>query len=184
MENKIFGKNLLNKLKEEIKKKGNILNHDELYSAYISVGGKVVSTEKLVQGKILRSFFYCHKIPVKKENNTWTFCENILEIIEQRINNFHKKKDDFTTHKKVEKENQEKTIEVILQSNNLTEEALDKLLGGKILQQKRGLYKIEVPIENKKKLFSFWMNSEINGLGSVMIDIKVEKEFEKILEKL
>jgi hypothetical protein len=97
------------------------------------------------------------------------------KIVETGKPVFYKKKDD----KKEEKE----TIEVIFQGN-LTEEALDKLLGGKILQQKGGLYRIEVPMENKKKLFSFWMNSEINGLGSVMINVKVEKEFEKILEKL
>ena len=103
--------------------------------------------------------------------------EKMKKIVETGKPVFYKKKDD----KKEEK--QKETIEVIFQGN-LTDEALNKLLGGKILQQKGGLYRIEVPVENKKKLFSFWMNSEINGLGSVMIDVKVEKEFEKILEKL
>ena len=105
--------------------------------------------------------------------------EKMKKIVETGKPVFYKKKDD----KKEEKQKEKETIEVIFQGN-LTDEALDKLLGGKILQQKGGLYRIEVPIENKKKLFSFWMNSEINGLGSVMIDVKVEKEFEKILEKL
>lgn len=122
---------------------------------------------------------------VQNDIEVVTFSDEELEkmkrIIETEKPVFYKKKKD---NKEEEKQKEKETIEVILQSNNLTEEALDKLLGGKILQQKRGLYRIEVPMENKKKLFSFWMNSEINGLGSVMIDIRVEKEFAKILEKL
>jgi hypothetical protein len=101
------------------------------------------------------------------------------KIVETGKPVFYKKKDD----KKEEKEKEKETIEVIFQGN-LTEEALDKLLGGKILQQKRGIYKIEVPSENQEKLYSLWLNSEVNNLGTVMIDVKLEKKFQEHRSKL
>jgi hypothetical protein len=101
------------------------------------------------------------------------------KIVETGKPVFYKKKDD----KKEEKEKEKETIEVIFQGN-LTEEALDKLLGGKILQQKRGIYKIEVPSENREKLYSLWLNSEVNNLGTVMIDVKLEKKFQEHRSKL
>lgn len=105
--------------------------------------------------------------------------EKMKKIVETGKPVFYKKKDD----KKEEKQKQKETIEVIFQGN-LTEEALDKLLGGKILQQKRGIYKIEVPSENREKLYSLWLNSEVNNLGTVMVDVKLEKKFQEHRSKL
>lgn len=176
-------KNFFLELSKEIEKTGNKVSVDSIEAMFLMNNG---GGKKLQQNiwKVLTRW----RIYTNPENRFYTFTEEEIAQITKigQSDSFKIKRKDFLqlTEKEKKKEITKETIEVILQSNNLTEEALDKLLGGKILQQKRGLYRIEIPMENRKKLFSFWMNSEINGLGSVMLDIKVEKEFEKILEKL
>ena len=175
--------NFFFELTKEIEKTDNKVSVDAMEAMFIMNNG---GSEKLQQNiwKVLTRW----RIYTSPENRFYVFTEEEIAQITKigQSESSRLKRKDFLqlTEKNEKKEITEETIEVILQSNNLTEEVLDKLLGGKILQQKRGLYRIEVPMENKKKLFSFWMNSEINGLGSVMIDVKVEKEFAKILEKL
>lgn len=180
---KLNTRNFFLELTKEIEKTDNKVSVDSMEAMFIMNNG---GSEKLQQNiwKVLTRW----RIYTSPENRFYVFTEEEIAQITKigQSESSRLKRKDFLqlTEKNEKKEITEETIEVILQSNNLTEEVLDKLLGGKILQQKRGLYRIEVPMENKKKLFSFWMNSEINGLGSVMIDVKVEKEFAKILEKL
>jgi len=183
MKKRLNTKNFFLELSKEIEKTDNKVSVDSIEAMFLMNNG---GSGKLQQNiwKVLTRW----RIYTNPENRFYTFTEEEIAQITKigQSDSFKIKRKDFLklTEKEEKKKNIKETIEVILQSNNLTEEALDKLLGGKILQQKRGLYRIEIPIENRKKLFSFWMNSEINGLGSVMLDIKVEKEFEKILEKL
>ena len=179
---KLNTRNFFLELTKEIEKTDNKVSVDAMEAMFIMNNG---GSEKLQQNiwKVLTRW----RIYTNPENRFYVFTEEEIAQITKigQSESSRLKRKDFLqlTEKEEKKEITEETIEVIFQGN-LTEEALDKLLGGKILQQKGGLYRIEVPMENKKKLFSFWMNSEINGLGSVMINVKVEKEFEKILEKL
>lgn len=75
---------------------------------------------------------------------------------------------------------EEKFYEVTLMGPSINENVLDTLLGGKIIQSKGQMYKVQVPETNREKLFSIWLNAEINDLGAtVMIDIELEKKFQK-----
>ena len=78
----------------------------------------------------------------------------------------------------------EEFYEVTLTSPSISEDVLDTLLGGKIVQIKGQMYRVHVPKTNRKKLFSVWLNSELNNLGTIMIDLELEKEFSKIMEKI
>lgn len=85
-----------------------------------------------------------------------------------------------TKKKPVEKKVEENFYEVTLMGPSINENVLDTLLGGKIIQSKGQMYKVQVPETNREKLFSIWLNAEINDLGAtVMIDIELEKKFQK-----
>lgn len=82
--------------------------------------------------------------------------------------------------KPVEKKVEEKFYEVTLMGPSINENVLDTLLGGKIIQSKGQMYRVQVPEANREKLFSIWLNAEINNLGAVvMIDVELEKKFQK-----
>ena len=84
-----------------------------------------------------------------------------------------------------EEEEIERGIEMTIQSpTEITKEKIDKLLGGKIIQQKGHLYKVKVPKEEELRVFSLWLNSEINEIGiTVMIDIELENRFKNIISQ-
>jgi hypothetical protein len=84
-----------------------------------------------------------------------------------------------------EEEEIERGIEMTIQSPaEITKEKIDKLLGGKIIQQKGHLYKVKVPKEEELRVFSLWLNSEINEIGiTVMIDIELENRFKNIISQ-
>ena len=184
--NKNFGKEFFLKLKEKISKEGNKLDHDELYTIYVSVGGSKISSEKNIQTRILKNYFYYHKIQVKKQNNSWIFNENVEEMIEQKINSFCKRTISTKTKKKntaETKSTQKEVFEVIVSCSSSDGATLSALAGGKIIQNKDDkLFKIEVPVENKRKLFGFWVNSEVNGFGTIMVDVNLEKEFTEAIK--
>jgi hypothetical protein len=84
-----------------------------------------------------------------------------------------------STKRPVEKV-EEKFYEVTLMGPSINDNVLDTLLGGKIIQSKGQMYKVQVPEANREKLFSVWLNAEINNLGAVvMIDVELEKKFQK-----
>ena len=188
---KLNTRNFFLELTKEIEKTDNKVSVDSMEAMFIMNNG---GSEKLSQNiwKVLTRW----RIYTSPENRFYKFTEEeIAQItkIGQSESSRLKRKDflQLTTsentivkEKKITKQQDTtKTIEVIFQGN-LTEEALDKLLGGKILQQKRGIYKIEVPSENQEKLYSLWLNSEVNNLGTVMIDVKLEKKFQEHRSKL
>lgn len=85
-----------------------------------------------------------------------------------------------TKKKPVEKKVEENFYEVTLMGPSINENVLNTLLGGKIIQVKGQMYRVQVPETNREKLFSIWLNAEINDLGAtVMIDIELEKKFQK-----
>lgn len=190
MKKKRFGKNFLLKLKEKLNENGEThIEQSEIYSLYATFS-ECITADSKKQYSILKSFFNWHKIPYRKAKNILIFDKNSIEKIKEKVDVFCKKKKEEKSIVNLTLEKTEQKIikdyfEIIVLCNNADETALGTLSGGKVVQSKgEKLYKIIVPLENKKKLFSFWINSEVNGFGTVMIDVDLEKEFTKVLEKL
>jgi hypothetical protein len=186
---KLNTRNFFLELTKEIEKTDNKVSVEAMEAMFLTNNG---GSEKLQQNiwKVLTRW----RIYTNPENRFYKFTEEeiaqITKIGQSESSRLKRKdflqltttKNTIVKEKKITKQ-QDTTIEVIFQGN-LTEEALDKLLGGKILQEKRGIYKIEVPSENQEKLYSLWLNSEVNNLGIVMLDVKLEKKFQEHRSKL
>lgn len=184
MKKRLNTKNFFLELSKEIEKTDNKVSVDSMEAMFLMNNGGSGKLQQNIWKVLTRWGIYT----LPKDRFYVFKDEEIAQITKiGRSDSLKIKRIDFlkltnVKEKKITKQ-QDTTIEVIFQGN-LTEGALDKLLGGKILQQKRGIYKIEVPSENQEKLYSLWLNSEVNNLGTVMIDVKLEKKFQEHRSKL
>ena len=76
-------------------------------------------------------------------------------------------------------------IELTINTSHFTKDELINLLNGEIIQFKNNLYKLKT--RDKIRVFSFWLNSErLNNLATVIIDNddELEKEFQSLISQL